>query len=92
MTIANRNPNKKKKEKNKLKPVLEVKRLSINDLIDEQDELEQDKDEDINISLLEKKHVFKVFNFYGFPFCWFCGNFLFDKYQDHFLITFLLFK
>lgn len=78
MTI-NRNHNKKnKKGKNHIKSLMEIKRLSINDLIEEQEEeLEPDKDDNIDISLIEKKHVFKVYNFMGFPFCLFCGNYLF---------------
>lgn len=69
MTIVrDRHSSKNKKTKNKLKSIMEVKRLSINELIEEEPEKENEKE--IDISLIEKAHIFKNENFMGFPFCW----------------------
>lgn len=72
MTIVrDRHSSKSKKGKNKLKSIMEVKRLSINELIEEEEpEKENEKEEEIDISLIEKAHIFKNENFMGFPFCW----------------------
>lgn len=82
MTInPNRSKNKNKKSKTKLNSILEMKRLSIEDLIDEKEELEDSKssEDELNIKGFEKRHSFKACNFIGFPFCFFCGNFLYGK-------------
>lgn len=79
-----RRARKAAKNSNNNKSNLEMKVENIN-LYDNQQEVEdkdKDKDEEepsqdsIDVQLFEKKHLFKVHNYMGLPFCDFCGNFM----------------
>ena len=45
-------------------------------IFDNQKKNEDSAQDNVDVQLFEKKHLFKIHNYMGLPFCDFCGNFM----------------